>query len=230
MNEEFIQLLEGNETHAENLEGDFDSVQDGQNPGFVTVCCSDSRVLQDHMWDNEEPGQIFTVSNIGNRTYQEKDGEEVVSGDMIYPVAHADTDTMVVVGHTGCGAVTATYQHVEGDLDYDNEPEGIQHSIDLLEPHVREGVEELPEGLEDDEAVNHLVEYNVDRQVDFLRESEEVPEEVDVVGVVYDLHDVYDGGDHGHVYVSNVNGENSVEDLRENYSEVEDKIERLWEL
>lgn len=229
MNEELVQLLEGNETHAENLEGNFESVQDGQNPDFVTVCCSDSRVLQDHMWDNEEPGQIFTVSNIGNRTYQEKDGEEIVSGDMIYPVAHADTDTMVVVGHTGCGAVTATYQHIQGDLDYNEEPEGIQYSIDLLEPHVREGVEELPEGLEDDEAVNHLVEYNVDRQVEFLKESEEVPDNVDVVGVVYDLHDAYEGGDHGHVYVSNVNGENSVNELRETYPEVEDKVERLWE-
>ncbi|MFB6100690.1 MAG: carbonic anhydrase [Candidatus Nanohalobium sp.] len=229
MNDKFIQLLERNENHAEELEGSFEEVQGGQSPHLVTVCCSDSRVLQNHALGNDELGEVFTVSNIGNRVDHERDGDEVVSGDMIYPVTHTDTDTMVVMGHTGCGAVTATYQNVQGELDYEAEPAGIQEAVDRLQPYIEEGVGELPEGLSEDEAVNHLVEYNVDKQVEFLQESDDVPEGVDVVGMVYDLHNVYENGNHGHVYITNVNGENSVKNLRENYSKVEYKIDRLWE-
>ena len=225
MNKDFVELLERNEKHAQNLEG-IKSVQDGQNPDFVTVCCSDSRVLQDHMWSNEQPGEIFTASNIGNRVYQEEDGEKFVSGDMIYPVAHADTDTMIVVGHTGCGAVTATYQHVKGELSYDEEPKGVQRCITLLKSVVEEGVKEIPEGLSEEEEINHLVEFNVDRQVEFLINSDEIDENVDVLGVVYDLHNVY-SGDHGHTAVININGENNVEKLKEQYSDLEKRVERL---
>lgn len=226
MKDNFIELLKSNQEHVENLEG-IEDVQDGQNPGFVTVCCSDSRVLQDHMWDNETPGEIFTVSNIGNRVYQEKEGEKFVSGDMIYPVAHADTDTMIVVGHTGCGAVTVTYHHLKGELDYENEPEGIQKSVDALKPIIEEGMNKLPENLEEDEAVNHLVEFNVDRQVEFLRNSDEVSEEINVIGVVYDLHNVY-SGKHGHAHVINLNGQKSPEKVKEELNEAQNRTERIW--
>ncbi|MFB6159005.1 MAG: carbonic anhydrase [Candidatus Nanohalobium sp.] len=224
MREEFIDLLESNFDHAEKFSERFDEVQDGQSPDFVTVCCSDSRVLQDHMWGNEHPGEVFTCSNIGNRVFQDTDEGEAVSGDVLYPVAHTGTETIVVVGHTGCGAVTATYRDLTGGVE---EPEGIRHCIDLLKERLEQGVEELPEGLEDSEAVNHLVEYNVDRQVEFLRDSDEVPEDVDVVGAVYDFQDVY-SGKRGQVHLINVNGENRVERLKKENPEIRQRFERLW--
>jgi len=49
MRKEFIKFLESNFEHAENFKERFDHFEDGQSPGFVTVCCSDSCVLQDHM-------------------------------------------------------------------------------------------------------------------------------------------------------------------------------------
>jgi carbonic anhydrase len=177
------------------------------------------------MWGNDEPGRVFTCSNIGNRVVQLTDSGEVVSGDVLYPVEHTGTDTVVVVGHTGCGAVTATYDALTDGL---SEPPGIEHCVELLTPHLEAGVESLPEDLDKAEAVNRLVEYNVDRQVEFLRASDDIPDTVDVVGVVYDFQDAY-AGRRGEVHVVNVDGETDVEALRREHPEIDSRIDRLWE-
>jgi len=225
MNRTIVDLLAGNAAHAAASDARFDDVQDGQWPDAVTVCCSDSRVLQDGMWSNDEPGRLFTVGNIGNRVLQRTDAGEVVSGDVLYPLAHARTDTAIVVGHTGCGAVTATYDALTDGV---SDAPGIEHCVDLLAPRLEDGVEALPEDLDRATAINYLVEYNVDRQVEFLVESDEVGDDVDVVGVVYDFQDVY-GGDRGAVHVIDVDGERDVEALRDSHPDVEDRIDRVWQ-
>jgi carbonic anhydrase len=224
VNETLRDLLERNAAHADTFQSRFDDVQDAQHPDVVSVCCSDSRVLHDHVWNNDEPGQVFTCSNIGNRVVQQTAAGEAVSGDVLYPIEHTGTDTALVVGHTGCGAVTATYDALTDGLD---EPAGIEHCVNLLESHLESGVDALPDDLERSEAINHLVEYNVDRQVEFLRESDDVPESVDVVGVVYDFQDVY-GDRRGEVHVVNVNGSRDVEALREENPEIAERVRRLW--
>ncbi len=226
MNETVVDLLERNAAHAQTFSDRFDGLQAGQQPDAVTVCCSDSRVLQDELWGNEEPGHLFTVGNIGNRVSQRtEDGKLVVSGDVLYPIAHTGTETAIVVGHTGCGAVTATYDAVTEGVD---DAPGIEHCVSLLEPHLGAGVDALPEGLDRETAINHLVEYNVDQQVEALLNSEDVAADVDVLGVVYDFQDVY-GGQRGEVHVVNVNGERDVDTLREEYGAIADRVERFWE-
>lgn len=176
------------------------------------------------MWGNEHPGKIFTCSNIGNRVFQKTEEGEKLSGDVIYPVEHTGTDTVVVVGHTGCGAVTATYQDIENGLE---EPAGIRHCIDLLKNRIEEGARKLPDNIDEEEAINRLVEYNVDRQVEILLESQEI-EDVDVVGAVYDFQDVY-SGDRGELHLININGETSVSDLKKSHEDLAGRIERIWE-
>ena len=220
-----LELLEDNTAHANEFESRFDDVQDSQSPGVVTVCCSDSRVLQDHMWRNDDPGRVFTCANIGNRVVQRTDAGEVVSGDVSYPIAHTRTETVVVVGHTGCGAVTAAYDDLTGEL---SEPPGIEHCLGLLKPRLEAGVEALPADLHRTDAINRLVEYNVDRQVEFLVASTEIPRRVTVVGVVYDFQDAY-AGRRGEVHVINVDGETAADVLRDEHPETEPWVERLWE-
>ncbi|WP_254271144.1 carbonic anhydrase [Haloarcula marina] len=225
MHELVVDLLARNLDHVDEFESLFDDVQDAQHPGVVTICCSDSRVLQDQMWGNDEPGSIFTCGNIGNRVIQHTEAGEVVSGDVLYPIAHTGTDTAVVVGHTGCGAVTATYDALTDGL---SDAPGIEHCIDILAPHLEAGVEALPDDVDRTGAINRLVEYNVDQQVAFLSESEDVPDETTVVGAVYDFQDVYSGR-RGQVHIVNVDGETSVAALEDEHSEIADRIERLWE-
>ncbi|QLH78746.1 IcfA [Halosimplex rubrum] len=225
MNGTVVDLLAGNARHAEQFADRFDDVQDTQHPAAVTVCCSDSRVLQDRMWGNEQPGHLFTVGNIGNRVVQRGEDGEEVSDDVLYPIAHTGTETAVVVGHTGCGAVTGTYRALADDQ---TEPDGIEHCLSLLAPHLEAGVAALPDGLDAARAVDRLVEFNVDQQVESLVDSERVPESVDVVGAVYDFQDVY-GGERGEIHVVNVDGERRVDALRDDHPEVEDRIDRIWE-
>jgi carbonic anhydrase len=224
MNDTVRELLAANEDHAAAFDSRFDDLQDAQHPAAVTVCCSDSRVLQDHLWNNDRPGHLFTCGNIGNRVIQRVDDEEVVSGDVLYPLVHTGTDTAIVVGHTGCGAVTATYDYLTNGL---SDAPGIEHCIGLLASNLRAGVDMLPEGIDRKSAINRLVEYNVDRQVAALIESDDVPNYVDIVGVVYDFQDIY-GGRRGEVHVINVDGETDVEKLRQDYSAINDRIDRLW--
>ena len=224
MNETLADLLDANAAHADAFADRFDDLQDAQHPDVVTVCCSDSRVLQDAMWNNDEPGRIFTAGNIGNRVVQHTDSGPAVSGDVLYPIAHTGTELALVVGHTGCGAVTATYDALTEGVD---EPPGIEHCLSILEPHLEPGVEAIPDDVGREDAINRLVEYNVDRQVDFLLESDDVPASVDVVGAVYDFQDAYDGS-RGEVHVINIDGETDSSTLRAANPEIEGRIDRLW--
>lgn len=224
MSETLRGLLAGNDEHAKAFEDRFGDVQTAQHPEAVTVCCSDSRVLQDHMWGNDDPGRVFTCANIGNRVVQRTDAGEVVSGDVLYPIRHTGTETAVVIGHTGCGAVTATYDSVTEGLD---EPAGISHCIEVLRPRLEPGIERLPDGLDRGSAVDHLVEYNVDRQVEFLLDSDDVADDVDVFGVVYDFQDTYEGR-RGEVHVVNADGERDVGTLRDSCPTLRDRVDRLW--
>jgi len=225
MNETVVDLLARNADHSREFDARFDDVQDAQHPDAVTVCCSDSRVLQDHCWGNDQPGHLFTCGNIGNRVVQRTDAGDVVSGDVLYPIAHTGTDTAIVMGHTGCGAVTATYDDLTTGLD---EPAGITHCLDLLRTRLAPAVDLLPDDVGRAGAINRLVEYNVDRQIQFLQESGDVPDDVDCIGVVYDFQDVY-SRNRGEVHVINVNGETDVETLRANHAAVADRVDRLWE-
>lgn len=224
MNQVLSELLQHNAEHAATFASRFDEVQDAQHPDAVTVCCSDSRVLQDHMWGNEAPGRLFTSGNIGNRVVQRSEAGEVVSGDVLYPLVHTGTDLAIIVGHTGCGAITAAYDALTDGV---SEPAGISHCLELLTPQLEAGIELLPADVDRTAAVNHLVEYNVDRQVAFLTSSEEVPEGVTVVGAVYDFQDVYSGR-RGEVHVINIDGERSVETLASEYPEIAPRIDRRW--
>lgn len=224
MSDDIETLLQQNQDHAAQQHETLTPLQDGQAPEYVTVCCSDSRVLQDGMIGNDEPGQVFTVGTIGNRITQDTDEGEAVSGDVLYPLAHTGTKTAVVVGHTGCGAVTAAYESLEDGLD---EPAGIQYSVDQIVETIEEGYDQLPDGLDDDAAVNHLVEYNVDQGVQALLDSDDVPEDVTVYGMVYDLHGVYDETP-GQLHVTNINGERDPAGMDPESNVVGDQIERQW--
>lgn len=218
------QLFEENQRHSDTHSQALKSVQDGQAPPVVSISCSDSRVLQDGMWNNDVPGRIFTCGNIGNRVTQRTEEGLHVSGDVLYPLLNTNTKIALVVGHTGCGAVTAAYETVTGTGN--GVPPSITECLSQIKPAVESGLDALSDTLDGPEIVHHLVEYNVDHQVHHLLESEEVPD-IDVVGSVYDLHGAYHDGKAGRVYVTNINGERDPEQLSASRPDLEPYINRL---
>jgi carbonic anhydrase len=199
-------LLNGNKAHVDSLTTDhFDGITDGQSPAVVSICCSDSRVPQEAMFDINEAGWLFTPSTIGNQVTEIVEGDEVINGSLLYPIHHAGTRTVAVVGHTGCGAVAAAYDTVIGDP-----PEmapGIAKRIRLLVPVVRAALED---GTVDTNAprrrlMDELAEANVHAQVATLLDSPQVPEGVAVYGFMYDLTGAY-GGPRGRTWLVNASG------------------------
>ena len=189
------ELLAGNDRHVAHVdEADFDEVRDGQHPPVVSVCCSDSRVSQEGMWDITTPGTLFTVANIGNRATTNVDGERVLDGGVAYPVTFTDTGVVVVVGHTSCGAVTAAYDVVQGTTDPGDLPPGVRADV---EPLV-DVVAGAPVDLDGDRAavVDRLVEHNVREQVAAVAERTDAA----VYGLVYDFHHRYGDAD-GRTYL-----------------------------
>ncbi|KAB1191994.1 carbonic anhydrase [Haloferax sp. MBLA0076] len=201
-------LMTGNEHYVEHLDSDhFEGVRDVQKPPVVSVGCADSRVPVGALWATDEAGKLFKSVNIANQAWTTIDGRLVVNDVVGYAVAELGVSDIVILGHTGCGGVTSAYESVVGDGSKDL-PVAVEEAVSRLVPLVEEA-REL--GLFDEEtptkdAVNRLVEYAVVRQVEFLTESDEVPETTDCWGFVYDFQHVY-GDDDGAAYLVAANGD-----------------------
>ncbi|HEX9011744.1 MAG TPA: carbonic anhydrase [Holophagaceae bacterium] len=72
----------------------------GQSPFAVIVTCSDSRVPDNLLFD-QEAGRLFTIREAGNAP----DLQGLASVE--YAVEHLGSKVVLVMGHTGCGAVKA---------------------------------------------------------------------------------------------------------------------------
>ncbi|QIB73674.1 carbonic anhydrase [Halogeometricum borinquense] len=212
-------LLDGNDEHVAQVDDDhFEGVRDGQDPPVVSVSCSDSRVPAEGVWDANADGDLFTSVNVGNQAWTDVDGELVVNDAVGYAVSALDVELIAVLGHTGCGAITAAYESVTGESET-SLPPAVEAAVARLTPIVESARED---GVFDDdtprgEAVNKLVERAVQEQVDFLVKTDAVPDDVAVAGLVYDFQHAY-GNDDGAAYLVSLDGETEDETLRERVS------------
>ena len=79
-----------------------EKLSSGQQPFAVVLCCSDSRVAPEIIFD-QKLGDLFVIRNAGNVI------DKHVLGSIEYAVEHLGTALVVVMGHSSCGAVTATH-------------------------------------------------------------------------------------------------------------------------
>ncbi|MBW1784728.1 MAG: carbonic anhydrase, partial [Deltaproteobacteria bacterium] len=85
-----------NQTSERRLE-----LKAGQDPFAVILGCSDSRVPPEIIFD-QGLGDLFIVRVAGNVV------DDMVLGSIEYAVSHLKAPLIVVLGHSHCGAVTAT--------------------------------------------------------------------------------------------------------------------------
>jgi len=108
------QLLEGNDRFVQgrpqgrNLPDLRQSLAKGQSPKAAVLCCSDSRVSADLVFD-QSLGDLFVVRTAGLVL------DPTSIGSLEYSVAHLSVPLLVLQGHDFCGAVTAAVHHP--DLD-----------------------------------------------------------------------------------------------------------------
>ena len=107
MGKELERLIEANRRYAEGgaLTGDVSAKRReehayGQKPSAVVVACSDSRVIPEAVF-SAGLGELFVIRTAGNVI-----GESEFAS-LEYALHHLKVEKVIVMGHTGCGAVNA---------------------------------------------------------------------------------------------------------------------------
>lgn len=110
MSQQLIQRMrEGNRRYRAEADAErrLALARDGQKPYAIVVACSDSRVIPEEIF-HAESGDLFVIRVAGNVLDRHQ------LGSIEYAAAHLGTPLIVVLGHTGCGAVAAAL-HGESD-------------------------------------------------------------------------------------------------------------------
>jgi carbonic anhydrase len=92
--------------------GDLQPLQGGQHPIATIVGCADSRTPPTILF-NQGLGRLFIIRVAGNTV----DRRGLAS--IVYAVKHLQCPLVVVMGHTGCGAVAAAEAVVDGRAELD---------------------------------------------------------------------------------------------------------------
>ena len=140
--------------------------EQGQAPYAIVVACSDSRVIPEEIFD-AGLGELFVIRVAGNVLDRHQ------LGSIEYAAAHLHSRLILLLGHTGCGAVSAAL--TGGGEGY------IQYITDEIL---------LAAGEERDPLL--ACEKNVRHGVEILRRAfAEHPEisaaELEIRGAVYDI-------------------------------------------
>ena len=187
MEKSYKKLLENNKNWvAKQLAIDpvyFDKLANSQNPEYLWIGCSDSRVPANQI-TGTLPGDIFVHRNIANM---------VVHSDMnmlsvlSYAVEVLKVKHIIVCGHYGCGGVIAAMENKQFGL-IDN---WLRHIKDVYRYHHKE-----LDAIEDKtQRARRFVEVNVIEQVHDLGKTSIVQnawknkQPLHVHGWVYDIHD-----------------------------------------
>jgi carbonic anhydrase len=108
-------ILEANKTWATGqVKQDpdyFNRLVNLQQPDFLWIGCSDSRVPADKI-TNTQPGEIFVHRNIANVVLRT---DVNLLSVLDYAVNHLKVKHVIVCGHYGCGGVNAAISHTSFD-------------------------------------------------------------------------------------------------------------------
>lgn len=179
-------LIDANRHWAADMElqrpGFFTHLAQQQNPKYLWIGCSDSRVPANQI-TGLEPGEVFVHRNVANVvTHSDLNALSVIQ----FAVEYLKVEHIMVVGHYGCGGVLATLRGSRVGLA-DN---WLRHVHDVKIRH-RQRIDHLPVSEQEDV----LCEMNVIEQVgnvaltNVLQDAWSRGQQVTVHGWCYGLKD-----------------------------------------
>lgn len=142
---------------------------DKQEPFAAVLACADSRVPVELLFD-QTIGHIFVTRVAGNMVTPE------IIASLEYAVAVLGVEVVLVLGHTGCGAVKAAMKS-----------DSVPGQISVLYKHLRASVDKSGGSLD------KAIELNAVHQAELLRTSSTVIRDalkagkIEVESAVYDL-------------------------------------------
>lgn len=180
-------LREGNERFVSgnrqerDLGAQVQATSGGQYPFAAVLCCIDSRVSAELIFD-QGIGDVFCARVAGNFV------NEDILGSIEYAAKFAGSKLVLVLGHTGCGAVKGACDGVEGG--------NLTKTLSRIKPAIAavsepSNPDERNSGNAD--FVQAVAETNVDLTVAAVRERSEVLDSLEkdgtirIVGAMYDV-------------------------------------------
>ncbi len=180
-------LKEGNERFQNNLKTNrnlleqVNDTSDGQFPFATILSCIDSRVSAELVFD-QGLGDIFSVRIAGNFI------NEDILGSMEFGCKLAGTELIVVLGHTGCGAIKGACDHARlGNLT------ALIKKIEPAVEAVKEPQDDTLRNSSNLEFVNNVATKNVQMAIENIRRDSPIlagmenNNEIMIVGAMYDL-------------------------------------------
>ncbi|KYC40068.1 carbonic anhydrase [Scytonema hofmannii PCC 7110] len=174
-------LMDGNQRfvqqkgqHPDQSKARIKEVAQAQHPFAALLCCADSRVPPEILFD-EGIGDLFDIRVAGNIVTDE------VLGSLEYAVGILNTPLIMVLGHERCGAVTAA---VQGE----SLPGHIGSFVKAIKPVIAKTKSESS-----DDPVDKAVIANVQYQVQKLKQNSTILSQrlsegkLKIVGGRYDL-------------------------------------------
>jgi len=149
----------------------------GQKPFAIVITCSDSRVPPELLFD-QGLGDIFVIRVAGNVV------DPIALGSVEYGAEHLHAPLVFILGHTKCGAVTAT-------LEAKGEPEGnIGAIVKKIQPAA--AVAKKKGGSKDEMLETAIHENMKNVYKDLMNKSKIIPElvhegKVKIVAGEYDI-------------------------------------------
>ena len=159
----------------------FENLGKGQNPEFLYIGCSDSRVTAEELM-GVQPGEVFVHRNIANMVISI---DLNVMSVLNYAVRHLNVNHIIVCGHYACGGVKAAMQ--SADLGILNP--WLRNIRDVCRLHK----EELNAITEEEKRYDRLIELNVQEQcVNLIKtaavQQAHIERGLMVHGWVFDVH------------------------------------------
>jgi len=156
-------------------------LQAGQEPFAIILGCSDSRVPSEIVFDCGL-GHLFVIRVAGNIVAPSQ------IGSIEYATSQLGTRLVVVMGHTGCGAVSATINELR------QPSEDLSPNLSAIVDRVRPAVEPLMDsGAKEAELLNCAVQANIHQSVAQLRAGSDIlagqvqGDGLEIVGAQYSL-------------------------------------------
>ena len=163
-------LMRGNlrwqEAGADTADKRRETAQNGQRPYAIVIACSDSRVIPEQIFD-AGLGELFVVRVAGNVLDRHQ------LGSIEYAAGHLGCRTIVLLGHTRCGAVSAALSG------------GGDGFIKTITDEILLAVGEERDALR---ACERNVEHGVAMlQKEFGEHPEIAADDLEILGAVYDV-------------------------------------------
>lgn len=159
------------------------ATMNGQEPFAIILGCSDSRVPAELVFD-QGVGDLFVIRVAGNVVAPSQ------IGSVEFAAAQFGTPLVVVLGHSQCGAVTATLNELQQPTDLRSR--NLQSIVSRIRPAV-EGLLETELRDQPEKLIKEAVKANVRASVNQLSNGSEIlekliqEEKLTVVGAEYSL-------------------------------------------